>query len=415
MAFPMVGGLRRACRFGLYVGRRFLGNRGFDMASSLSYTSLLSLVPLLAVALAILAAFPVFNAVRDQLQSAAFHYLVPQVGLQIQHYVADFVANADKLTAAGTVGLGFTAIMLLVTIEGSLNHIFRVAVPRKPLSRLMLYWTVVTLGPLLAGASLTLSLRVYSLGDLAERTRDFSPLVNAVLPILLLMTAFTLVYAAVPNRRVRPADAAIGGIAAALVFAVLRWGFGVYVANAQTYESIYGAVALVPIFLLWMYLSWVVVLGGAELAAALPEWRCGQCGDSGPMPAGQRLALALDMLATLQRRTRLSGKGCLPAELRSRSAETEGGFRSLLDQLLAAGFAAETADGRILPGRDPAAVSLGELLPALGLGLASIDAGGGTALARRLAAAVAAEKQALDRPLNEFFTLDADQDGGFPR
>lgn len=404
MAFPMIDGLGRACRLGLYVGQRFLGNRGFDMASSLSYTSLLSLVPLLAVALAILAAFPVFNAVRDQLQGAAFHYLVPQVGVQIQHYVADFVANADKLTAAGTVGLGFTSIMLLVTIEGALNHIFRVAAPRKPLSRLMLYWTVVTLGPLLAGASFTLSLRVYSLGDLAERTRDFSPLVNAVLPILLLMMAFTLVYAAVPNRRVRLADAAIGGIAAALVFAVLRWGFGVYAANAQTYESIYGAMALVPIFLLWMYLSWVVVLGGAELAAALPEWRCGRHSVGGPLPAGRRLAVALDILATLHRRTRLSGGGCSPAELLTRSAEAEADFLSLLEQLTAAGFAAETADGRILAGRDPASSSLGDLLLALGLGLASIEAGGGTQLVPQLAAAAAAEKQALDLPLNGFFT-----------
>ncbi|HIJ61224.1 MAG TPA: YihY family inner membrane protein [Rhodospirillaceae bacterium] len=389
-----------------YVGARFLGNRGFDMASSLAYTSLLSLVPLLAIALAVLAAFPVFNAVRDQLQSAAFHYLVPQVGRQIQQYVSDFVDNADKLTAAGTIGLAFTAVMLLVTIEGSLNQIFRVATPRKPLSRLMLYWTVVTLGPLLAGASFSLSIRVYSLGDLAARGQEFSPLLNAVVPDLLMMLTFTLIYVAVPNRRVRAGDAAVGGVAAGLVFAALRWGFAIYAANAQSYESIYGAVALVPIFLLWMYLSWVVVLGGAELTAALPEWRATRHHLQGRQPAWRRLALALELLSALDAESRRSGKGCGPVELLARSGGSEADFREVVGLLTTAGFTAEAADGRLLPGRDPAAASLGDLFQALGLGLASILIGCGDAkalrrLADRLAAAVDAERQALDLPLSE--------------
>lgn len=401
MAGRMVSGLCRTGGLAVYVGRRFLGNRGFDVASSLSYTSLLSLVPLLAIALAILAAFPVFNAVRDQLQTAAFRYLVPQVGRQIQQYVGDFVENTDKLTAAGTVGLAFTAVMLLVTIESSLNHIFRVATPRKPLSRLMLYWTVVTLGPLLAGASFSLSLRVYGLGDLAARTEAFSPLLNAVVPALLLMLTFALIYLAVPNRRVRPGDAALGGLVAGLGFALLRWGFGIYVADSQSYESIYGAVALVPIFLLWMYLSWVVVLGGAELTAALPEWRGGRHHREGPLPAWRRLALALSILAALDEESRRSGKGCGAAGLLAATTEAEADFLGLVGQLTRAGFVAETADGRLLAGRDPASVTLGALFQALDLGLAPIAALAAPLprLAECLAAAVSAEKQALDLPL----------------
>ena len=139
-----------------YVARRFQRDGASRVAASLSYTSLLSLVPLMAIALAMLAAFPVFDDIRAQIQGWVFQNFVPAVGEVVQKQVTRFIANAGKLTAAGVVGLALTAIMLLVTIEGAMNAVFRVARDRSPLSRLLVYWTVVTLGPLLIGLSLSL-------------------------------------------------------------------------------------------------------------------------------------------------------------------------------------------------------------------------------------------------------------------
>ncbi|HIJ39260.1 MAG TPA: YihY family inner membrane protein, partial [Rhodospirillaceae bacterium] len=175
------------------------------------------------------------------------------------------------------LGLLVTAVMLLTTIEAAFNQIFRVATPRSPMSRLLLYGTAMTLGPILLGASFSLSAWFWAARDWASQA-GFSALAEAVTlgaPQALLILALTLLYAAVPNCRVAPADAAAGGVLAGLAFTLLRWGFGLYVADDQTYENIYGAMAVLPLSLLWLYLSWAVVLSGAELVAALPEWRRG--------------------------------------------------------------------------------------------------------------------------------------------
>jgi len=383
---------------------RFRDDGAFNMASSLSYTTLLSLVPLLAIGLAVLAAFPVFDGMRDTLQATIFRYVVPDVGEQVQHYVAAFVRNAGKLTAAGVAGLTVSAIMVLVTIESSLNQIFRVVTPRSPISRLAVYWTALTLGPLLIGIAFSLWAWLAAAGDFAAHA-GLSGLLRtstAVAPVLLMAAAFTLLFRLVPNRRVPVRDAVIGGVAAALAFALLRSVFGLYVANARTYQSIYGAVATVPIFLFWMYLSWMVVLFGAELAAALPEWRLAR----GRAPAAEperRLALALAVLDTLRRSARLSGKGCTRQELLSTSAEGEAELLLVLDRLCSAELAVRSAAGRLLLGRDLASVPLSELVKVLGLGLSappSRDGPGMRVATPRLAAVASAEAAAFDIALS---------------
>ena len=266
---------RRHVGLVIQVEQRFRDDRALIMAAALSYTSLLSLVPLLAIALAILAAFPAFEGVRGELQSTLLQYLVPEVGEQLRRVIANFIGNAGKLTAVGVLGLAVTAVLLLVTIEDALNHIFRVSRPRSPLSRLLVYWTVITLGPLLLGASLSLSAWVFAADGWAMRhgLAAMAGAVSALFPLVLLTALFSLLYSAVPNRAVRMADAATGGAVAAIAMAVLRWGFHLYVTSAHAYESVYGALAVVPLLLFWMYLAWAAVLAGAELTAALPEWR----------------------------------------------------------------------------------------------------------------------------------------------
>ncbi len=389
-----------------YVEKRFRTDGALNMASSLSYTSLLSLVPLLAIGLAILAAFPAFNHVREQLQATVFRYFVPQVGEQVEQYVGAFVANAGKLTTAGVVGLAFSAVMVLVTIETSLNQIFRVVTPRPPMSRLLLYWTVVTLGPLLLGASLSLSAWFFTVSDWATRAgfSTVTQLLTLTAPTLLLVLAFTLLYQTVPNRHVRPADAVAGAVAASLSFALLRWGFGIYLASAHSYQSIYGAVAAVPIFLFWMYLSWAVVLFGAELAAALPEWRLSRPDLGGSLPAHRRLASALVILEALLEEARRGGKGRSRLDLLDCVGEGEGPFLAVLNRLCDEGYVARTAAGRFVLARDLAAVSLADLVHLLDLGLTSSEAADCATpwmgrIAGYLAEAAQAEAQVLDLPL----------------
>lgn len=407
-------GLRQWYGLALYVARRFRADGALDKASSLSYTSLLSLVPLLAIALAMLAAFPVFDSVRDQLQAVLFKNFVPEVGSQVQRYVNIFVHNAGKLTAAGVVGLVLTAVTLLVTIESSLNAIFRVVTHRSPLSRLLVYWTAMTLGPLLVGASLSLSAWFFAAQDWAARA-GMSGLVKTVtgaLPNVLLMLAFSFLYMAVPNRRVRLRDALVGGIGAGLAFALLRFGFGLYVIQARAYQSIYGAVAAVPIFLFWTYLSWAVVLFGAELAAALPEWRMSRADLGGPLSARRHLSLALNVLAALLEENRVGGRGQGRRALLDAIGESERSFRFVLEKLLDDGYVVPTAGGRYVLGRDLGRVSLGELALLLGLGFGRSDPDDETLpwigrISSRLDLAAEHQLQALDLPLLD--VLDEDE------
>lgn len=364
---------RKLGSFLRYVGKRYGKDSASRMAASLSYTSLLSLVPLMAIALAMLAAFPVFNGIRETLVGWAFQNFVPAIGAVVQTQVANFIANAGRLTAAGIVGLAFTAIMLLVTIEGSFNGIFRVARERSVMSKLLVYWTVLTLGPLLIGTSLSLQGYLTAIAEF-KISRTTSGYLAAPLPTLLSALAFTVLYAAVPNRRIRLKDAIIGGVAAGLLFAALRWGFAIYITSSKAYTSLYGAVAAVPIFLFWMFLSWAVVLIGAEITAALPEWRAGYHEAERRAAGARRLTLALEILAILWQIARDGGKGTSHADLLFAVAVPERDVMPVLRRLCDTGFAAPTTGKRYLLARDLGVATLHDLVEALELDLGLDDA-----------------------------------------
>ena len=266
-------GLRRWGRTVLKVERRFRGDDALLMAAALSYTSLLSLVPLLAVGLAILAAFPAFEGARIQLQVTLVQNLAPEVGQQVRQVIAGFIGNAGNLTAIGILGLVVTAVLLLVAIEDALNRVFRVTKPRTAMSRLMVYWTVVTLGPILLGASLSITDWLFD-----STAADTLPILSGVLSLLgtlfrfaMLVSLFTLLFTAVPHRIVPAREALAGGAVAGIAVALLRFGFHLYVDDLKAYQSVYGALAALPILLFWMYLVWAAVLAGAELTACLME------------------------------------------------------------------------------------------------------------------------------------------------
>jgi membrane protein len=257
------------------------------------------------------------------------------------------------------------------------------------------------------GASFSLSAWLYAASDWAALAGLWVlvRLVTNSAPEVLMMAAFGLLYVTVPNRRVGFADAAIGGLAAGFAFALLRWGFGLYVANANAYRSIYGAVASVPIFLFWMYLSWMVVLFGAELAAALPEWRSSRETLGGTFSAKRRLALALSLLAALLAESKRSGLGCGRIELLDRTGEPEKELLAVLDRLCRAGFVVRSETGRYVLGRDLTVVTLADVVRLLDLGLSGgeVQTPGGPWMDRikgRLEEIATAEASALDLPLN---------------
>ncbi len=285
--------------FALAVFWRFYEERGLQTAGSLTYTTLLSLVPLFTVALAVSTAFPVFDETMGALQLFVLENFLPDAsGINvIADQITSFTRNAGRLTAIGLGVFVVTAVMLMMTIDVSMNRLFRVYRRRPLLQQVLIYWAVLTLGPVLIGGSLSTtsfavgaSFGYLELGHVADA-------VLGVLPFVFTCAALTLLYAVVPYRHVPARDALLGGILAGIAFEIAKRGFAVYLAKFPTYSLIYGAFATIPIFLVWLYLSWVVVLAGATITAMLPAYRFAE---GRPVP-GRDFADALAVLALLAR------------------------------------------------------------------------------------------------------------------
>jgi len=258
--------LMRLKRLARHVWKHFSEDRCFEEAASLGYTSLLAMVPLMAVIFGIVAAFPVFSEWSDQLKLFIFKNLLPSAGEQVGDYLNTFLDSASGLTLPGTVFLVITALLLMFRIELAFNRIWRVDRSRTLTSRIVMYWAVLTLGPLMIGAAIALSVqKVFGSISLESMV---SPLGYKAGTFLLSWMVFTLMFVLVPHRRVLFRNALFGAFLSTVLFDLAKLGFVAYVSNAN-YTVIYGALATIPIFLFWLYLVWVVILLGASLAASL--------------------------------------------------------------------------------------------------------------------------------------------------
>jgi len=266
--------LRQLGRFLAYLLRRFNQDRCLQIASSLTFTTLLALVPLVTIMLTLMSAFPVFSGLGEHIHAFLLANMLPEkAGQIVSGYIEQFTGRAGRLTALGTAFLAVTAFMLMFTIEHAFNSIWRVSRPRPVAQRILVYWAALSLGPILIGASL--SITSYLVGASAGITRQTPLAGSAILwlvPFLLTWAAFTLLYFGVPNRAVKPRHALIGGLVAAFVFELMKRSFAVFVAQIPTYTLVYGAFAVVPIFLLWIYFSWMVVVIGALITALAPDF-----------------------------------------------------------------------------------------------------------------------------------------------
>lgn len=290
--------------------RRFGEVRLGMSASSLTFTTVLALVPLFTLGLAIFTAFPIFAKVQDQLQRWLVESLVPEsIARQVLGSLTQFSRKASQLGAVGLVAVVATSLALLVTIDRTMGQIWRVSRQRPWAQRVLLYWAALTLGPLLLGGSLAISSYLFTgyLGILG----DWIPVsVRSLLDVVefgLLVACVTGLYYYLPNTRVQWRHALTGGLLVAFGLELAKKGLTFYLSKMPTYSAIYGAFSALPILLVWIYVAWIVVLLGAVVAASLPE-----IGRQARRPAdgpSWSFRLALEVLQLLQLQRPLAPQG----------------------------------------------------------------------------------------------------------
>jgi len=254
-----------------FIIKRFIKDDCLYRAAALTLTSLLSLVPLLVVSLAIFNAFPVFKAFSAEIQDFVFKNFLPAFGDVAKPYINEFVHQASRLPAIGMIFLIITAVLVLFTMEETFNLIWRVKKRRQGVAAFLLYWAILTLSPILLGLSLVISSYIISLPlilDTANYLGIYSYLLSAV-AFLLAFISLTLIYVALPNCSVKFRHGAIGALIATLLFGLAKDAFAFYLINFPTYHLLYGALAVLPIFIVWVYLLWIIILFGAVISYAL--------------------------------------------------------------------------------------------------------------------------------------------------
>lgn len=266
----MLSFLSRWLRFFRFVNYNFKNNACQYRAAALTFTTLLSLVPFLSVSFAILSAFPISAKFNEQIQNFIFKNFVPTAGETVKNYLNQFVEQTAHISLVGSIFLIITAVTLLYTIEQAFNAIWHVQTPRRGIFSLLLYWAILSITPLLVGASFAFSNYVYSFSIISHTIQlpFISPLLLAIAPFLFSTITFTLIYIAIPNCTVPLRYPFAGGIIAALLFELAKQGFSIYLHLFPTYEIVYGTLAAIPIFLIWLYLSWLIILVGAEISHA---------------------------------------------------------------------------------------------------------------------------------------------------
>ena len=262
-------------RFCYYLVCSFLQHDGTKTAANLTFTALFAVVPVMTVSYSILSLIPYFKAVEGQLDDFLFKHFLPATGESLLPYLKGFSAQASNLTVVGLVMLFVTSILMLRKIEASFNQIWHVRTPRKGVSGFLLYWAILSLGPLLMGAAFIAATYVASLQFLEQSmtVKATGRHLFSSLPIVLSAVAFTFAYVAIPNTRVPIKHALVGGLAAAIMFDIARRIVTLVMTSFPSYQLVYGAFATVPIFLIWVFVSWTILLMGAELVKALSSYR----------------------------------------------------------------------------------------------------------------------------------------------
>ena len=261
-------------QFVVYTVRRFIGDGCPQSAAALTYMSLFAVVPMLTLMYSMFSLVPAFQELGGQVEEFIFSKFLPSSGQEITQYLSEFSNQARKLSVAGVAIILVTALLMLSNIEKTFNHIWATTGGRKGLAGFLVYWAILSLGPLLLAVGMIMSTYLMSLRLVVAEVDSLgvAALLFSYLPWLLTWLAFTLLYVAVPNCKVRVVYALFGGLITTLLFETAKALFGQLVANS-IYTNVYGAFAVIPLFLLWIYLLWVLILFGAELVRSLETFQ----------------------------------------------------------------------------------------------------------------------------------------------
>ena len=347
--------LRTPISFSRHLVRRYRDDGCRESAAALTYMSLFAVVPLLTLMYAMFSIIPSFQGLGQQVEQLLFENLMPQSGLEVRQYLRDFSGQARNLGWVGGFILVVTSYLMLTNIEKTFNRIWGTAGGRRGLSSFLVYWGVLSFGPLLVGAGLMMHTYLLSFQLIVDEvdTLGITALVLEYLPWLMTWAGFTLLFVAMPNCRVARRYAVIGGLFTALFFELAKSTFGLLVTNTS-YHTIYGAFAIAPLFLLWIYLCWMIILGGAELVRALETFDLATHGKR--MPDLMALVFICSQCFSRQRRGKtVSDRDMIKAGI------NQAQWRKLRDLLLARGVLVSTDHNTYVLARDVATLSLWEL------------------------------------------------------
>lgn len=358
-----VGDRARARSFARFLGRRFVDDSLFEAAGALSFTTVLALVPLSIVVFGVLSAFPVFQQWSEVLRDFIFANFVPSSAQAVESYLLQFSANTGQLTVVGVITLVVTVLITLQGVETTFNRIWRVRSARPQVSRFLVYWTVLTLGALVASASIAVVTSVFAL-DIFRTVSGAWLQRNLVgmAPFAIELVAFATIYRVVPHRTVKWRHAFAGALLAAVLLELLKRLIALYLGSFDAYERIYGQVAFFPILLLWIYLAWASVLLGASFAASVSAFRY--------QPAALRLPVGYEIYGLLRllgrfAEARRSGRGLHSDELqRLEPCLTDALVQQMLGQLGEIGLVTRAEAGEWLLARDLDDLTLAELYEA---------------------------------------------------
>ena len=353
----------RVRSFGRFLLRRVMEDNVFQAAGALAYTTVFALVPLSMVVFGVLSGFPVFGEWSERLSDYIFSNFVPSAARSMESWLLQLSGNVGQLTAAGTVALVASLLITLNGVEATFNRIWRVSSARPRITRFLVYWTVLTLGALLAAASLAVSARFFALSV-------FDTVPGVVLeqnllrlaPMALELLVFTAIYKVVPHRTVQLRHAMAGAALAVVLFELVRWGIGVYLGLFTGYARIYGTLAFVPVFLIWVFLGWVAVLLGASVASAISAFRYQPV--SLRIPDGYELYGLLRLLGRFDQ-ARARGAGLHSGEIvELEPILTDALVQEMLGQLESIRVVTRAESGEWVLARDLDTLSLAELYEA---------------------------------------------------
>jgi len=357
-----------------FFWKNFIHDRIFLGAGSLAFQTLLSIVPVLAVILSILSVFTVFAPFKRSIEDFLVQNFMPAAGALLHQYLTDFIGKTASVPLLGGVFLFIIALFLISTVDHTLNEIWEVHAPRKALQGFTLYWTVLTLGPVLIGSSLAASsyvwYTVFTEGPLLElKTRLLS-----VLPFINSIFAFFLLYMLVPNRRVRFVHAMSGGFLAAVLFELSKIWFVFYVTHISTFEHIYGALSVIPMLFFWIYLGWVVVLTGAEFVFCLGALQpLGVISE--PFNPLRGISLILSVVGSIWSSQKNGSSINMKKILKTVHSVQPSDLRKIVDALLQNNIIHVTANGDLSVSRDLYALTLYDLYAIMPQGLSGDENG----------------------------------------